>query len=71
MQPVGPLLLVGCSMAGCTIAAAMAAVLGAAGRKLLLVQLDGCAGSPRGTALHEPTWCDSYTLHPFRYIMLQ
>lgn len=59
MQPAGPLLLVGCSVAGCTIATAMAAALESAGRTPLLLLLDGCVAPPREVALHEPTWCGS------------
>jgi len=60
MQPTGPVLLVGCSIAGCAIASAMAAVLERMHRQPLLVLLDGCASPPQEVRLHEPTWCDSY-----------
>ena len=60
MQPGGPLLLMGCSIAGCAIASAMADALERMHRQPLLLLLDGCAAPPQEVTLHEPTWCDAH-----------
>ena len=59
LQPRGRVLLVGCSVAGCTIAAAMAAALRADGHSPLLVLVDGCPAPLSETAMHEPVWWDA------------
>ena len=56
LQPRGHVVLVGCSVAGCTIAAAMAAALQTDGRLPLLILLDGCPAPLSATALHDPAW---------------
>jgi thioesterase domain-containing protein len=55
MQPAGPYLLLGASIAGAALAAEVAARLEAAGRPAALVVLDGCLGAPT-VPLHDATW---------------
>lgn len=55
VQPVGPYLLLGASVAGAALAHAMACQLEAAGERAALLLLDGCVGAP-GVSLHDPTW---------------
>jgi len=55
MQPTGPYLLVGTSVAGCVIAHAMALHLERSGKQTGLILLDGCL-SPPNIPLHDTTW---------------
>lgn len=56
VQPAGPYLLLGASMAGSALAHAMACALERAGERAVLVLLDGSVGAPAGTQLHDATW---------------
>jgi hypothetical protein len=56
VQPHGPYLLAGCSVAGAALAHACAAGLQSAGQRAGLLLLDGCLGRPQGLTLHDPTW---------------
>lgn len=55
VQPVGPYLVLGPSLAGSALAHAMAGALQAAGEAVALVVLDGCVGAP-GAPVHDATW---------------
>ena len=56
VQPAGPYLLLGCSMAGAALANAMCVALEARGQHAALLLLDGCLGQPANLPLHDPTW---------------
>jgi hypothetical protein len=56
VQPHGPYLLAGCSVAGAAVAAAAAVRLQEAGQRVGLLLLDGCLGQPAGLPLHDATW---------------
>jgi thioesterase domain-containing protein len=55
MQPAGPYLLLGASIAGAALAAEVAARLEATGHPAALIVLDGCLGAP-AVPLHDATW---------------
>ena len=56
VQPRGPYLLAGCSLAGAAVAHAAAVQLQAGGQRVALLMLDGCLGQPLGLPLHDTTW---------------
>lgn len=55
VEPAGPYLLLGASVAGSALAHAMACSLEARGERVALLLLDGCVGRP-AAPLHDATW---------------